>query len=151
MAIYRPPKARWPLALMTGILGLVLGLLGGWLLGDSEPPASESVPQVRSALLRAAGSLEVAVVEYKESVGADGEIVKEAEYEGSLGALESSRDTYLAVASAIRSLDPERADYIEGFYARAERLMDDVAPPSKVEPVLQELGWLLKGKYPTLS
>ncbi len=145
MAIYRPPKARWPLAAAVGCAGLGLGILIGFLLGGSEPSPSESVRQIRSVLVRAAGSLEVAAVEYRESVD-DGVVVDETEYEGALGALRSSRSRFATIEAALEDLFPTQVETIDELYDRAGAAMEARAPARRVEASLAELEVLLEGE-----
>lgn len=142
MAIYRPPKARWPLAIAAGAVSLAIGLGIGVLIGDDELDPGAAAAQVRSELISAAGSLEVAAVEYEESVS-DGEVTRRAEYEGALDALASSEDRYGDVAPALETLAPARADDISSAYVRCGDLMADLADPSEVGGCLSDLGNLL--------
>ena len=143
MAIYRPPKARWPLAVATFIGGLLLGLLAAFLL-QSDPDPAAVAGEVTTELAAAAGSLEVVLIEYEESV-ADGEIRQEAEYRGALDALGNSRDRYEKVADAVAALAPERADGIESTYDDAESQMEDFVDASELESTLSTLEDLLQG------
>src|SRR5687768_16798940 len=93
MAIYRPPKRRWTVAVATGLIGLLLGLLLGWGLLRPEPDPADVLGDLRATLISAAGTLEVVAIEYAESVE-DGEVVAEPEYRGARDALASSRQTY---------------------------------------------------------
>jgi len=147
MAIYRPPKPRWPLALAAAVVGLVVGSLVGLMAGRTEPDPAASVGGIRSALLSAAGSLEVAAVEYRESVE-HGEVVEEAEYQGSLSALQSSRAKFDRVRSGLVSLFPAEAASMDELYARAQDLMESKAAADDVDTVLEELQARLKGDAP---
>lgn len=145
MAIYRPPKARWPLALTTGVLGLVVGLITGWVVATTEPDPREAGREIKGALVAAAGSLEVASIEYEESV-ADGEVLKEAEYEGALSALDNSRARYDSVRPVLASLFPSQVEPVDALYGEAERLMRSRSDVAEVRSVLQELEAVLKGE-----
>ena len=139
MAIYRPPKARWPLATAVGFICLLVGLGVGLLLGGDETDPATAAAEVRTALIEASGSLEVAEVEYRESVE-DGAITRQAEYDGALAALDSARDRYGEVAPAIEALAPERANDIESRFDTCEQLMNDLADPDEVSECLTDLG-----------
>lgn len=145
MAIYRPPKARWPLAAAFGIGGLVVGMAVGLGLGGSDPDPQEAGREIETALVSAAGSLEVAGVEYEESVQ-DGEVVKQTEYEGALGALESSRTRFREVRSVLVSLFPSQVEPINDLYAEIEQLMRSRTDAEEVSAALQELESVLKGE-----
>ncbi len=145
MAIYRPQKARWPLAVTSAIAGLVMGLVVGLVMARSEPGAEEAGREIKATLVSAAGSLEVAAIEYEESV-ADGEIMQEAEYEGALGALDNSRTRYDEVRPVLASLFPSQVEPIDELYGEAERLMRSRSAVPKVRAVLVKLESVLKGE-----
>lgn len=145
MAIYRPPKPRWPLAVAFGVTGLVVGLLTGLALGGSDPDPREAGQEIKAALVSAAGSLEVAGIEYEESVS-DGEVTKEAEYEGALSALDSSRARYDEVRPVLVSLFPSQVEPIDDLYGEIERLMRSRSDPAQVKAALEELESVLKGE-----
>ena len=144
MAIYKPPKARWPLAVFAAVAGVLIGIAIGFLIGREEPNAAEGVRLVRQELTAAAAGLEVAGIEYSESVE-DGEVVNDTEYQGSLDAVESSRDRYETVADALATLAPQQADAIESGYDEVAAAMEDHEPPEDVEASLSALADLLKG------
>jgi len=143
VAIYRPPKPRWPLAVAAFLGGLILGALVAFLLqGDPDPAAIAA--DVDAELAAAAASLEVVAVEYEESVE-EGEVVQEAEFRGAESALASSRTRYEAVAAAVETLAPERAAAIDGAYVDAEGLMNERASAEELSDVLADLEELLRG------
>lgn len=144
MAIYRPPKPRWPLAVATLIAGLLIGLALGFALGGDEFDAADAAAEIRTTLATASGSLEVAAIEYAEAVE-DGEVQAEAEYRGAIDAVESSRSQYAEVEAAMETLAPETAEEISEGYAEIENLMSDVADEQEVGSALAELEELLSG------
>ncbi|MDQ3955011.1 MAG: hypothetical protein M3285_05630 [Actinomycetota bacterium] len=143
MAIYRPPKPRWPLAIATGALGVLVGLGVGYLLGDKPPDPTDSVRAIRTSLISAAGSLEVAAVEYEESV-VDGEVIRAREYEGALAAVRSSRSKLSDVRAALDELAPERIAAIDEGYDEVVALMEDGADATEVQGALDDLRSLLE-------
>jgi hypothetical protein len=143
MAIYRPPKPRWSLATATGVVGILIGTLIGLVVGGKDPDPVEAVEETRSALVSAAGTLEVVAIEYEESVDG-GTVVKEAEYRGALDALESSRQRFEDSLPAIEVLAPERGDELEARYEELEQLMNEKAEPQKVEAIAEDLAEMLK-------
>lgn len=147
MAIYRPPKARWPLALAAGIGGLLLGLLLGLALKSGDPDPTEAAQNVKAELLSAAGSLEVAAIEYDEAVE-EGEVVREAEYRGALDAVTSARSRYADVRPALAQLSPALAAGIDTAFDNAEQMMQDSAGEEEVASALRNLERLLKGDVP---
>ena len=144
MAIYRPPKARWPLALGTGIAGLVLGLVVGFALGGDDFDPADAGRQLDAILIEAAGSLEVAGVEYEESV-ADGEVTNQAEFDGSLGAVARSRSRFEEARPALEALVPAHVEEIEGLYEGVESAMESRTDPAEVVSLLEELENTLAG------
>jgi hypothetical protein len=147
VAIYRPPKARWPVAVAFGIGGVLIGLVIGLALGRSDPDPEEAGTEIKAALVSAASTLEVTAIEYEESVS-DGEVTKEAEYEGALSALESSRARYDEVRPVLVSLFPSQVEPIDDLYGEIERLMRSRTDPAQVNAALQELESILKGEVP---
>ena len=144
MAIYRPPKPRWPLAVATGILGLLVGLATGYLVGDKPPDPSDSVAAIRTTLITASGSLDVAAVESRESV-VDGQIERAQEYEGALGAVRSSRAKFEEVRGALKSLFPNEVEPIDELYENLQQRMEAKAPTEEVEGIVEELRATLEG------
>lgn len=145
MAIYRPPQARWPLAVAFGVGGVVVGLITGLALASPDPDPEEAGQEIKAALVSAAGSLEVTAIEYEESVS-DGEVTREAEYEGALSALESSRARYDDVRPVLTSLFPSQVEPIDERYDEIERLMRSRSDPAQVKAALEELESVLKGE-----
>ena len=145
MAIYRPPKPRWPLAIATAVAGIVVGLVAGLVIGNDEFDATESAQQIKTILISAAGSLEVAAVEYQESV-VDGEVVKQTEFDGALDAVASSRSQFSEARPALESLFPAQLEPIEDLYDEVEQAMESHASPDIVAPLLERLEELLKGE-----
>ena len=144
MAIYRPPKPRWPLAVGALVVGLLLGLAIGFALGGEEFDAADAATEISGTLTTATGSLEVAAIEYAEAVEG-GEVQAEAEYRGAIDAVESSRSQYAEVEPAVAGIAPEVAGAIEGKYDEVEGLMADLADEQEVEQALSELEELLAG------
>jgi hypothetical protein len=142
MAIYRPPKPRWPLAIATGAVGILIGVLIGIVVGGTDPDPVEAAEETRAALVSAAGTLEVVAIEYEESVDS-GTVVKEAEYRGALDALESSRRRFESSLPAIEVLAPDRGDELAAGYEELERLMSEKAEPQEVETTAEDLAELL--------
>ncbi len=142
MAIYRPPKSRWPLVLGVGVVATIVGLVAGLLVNRDDEGASGAV-QIRNALLAAAGAVEVATIEYEEAVD-DGNIVSQSEYSGAQAALASGRERYQEVRDDLATVAPERAEEIDAAFEQAVSLLSDAADPSEVIPVLEELEEILK-------
>lgn len=131
MAIYRPPKARWPLAVAAGLAGALVGLLVGLALGSSDPDPRAVAGDIQAKLAAAAGSLEVAEIEYEEAI--DGtEVTSPAEYEGALAALASSRDRYREVRPALDVLAPSLVERLDQLYEECTELMDRAAEEPEV-------------------
>lgn len=122
-----------------------MGLVTGLALGADDADPTEAAHAIRAELIAAAGSLEVVAIEYEESV-ADGEIVAEAEYEGALGALASSRERYDLVRPALVSLLPAHVEPIDALYDDVERSMSARADATEVADTIEQLIALLEGE-----
>jgi hypothetical protein len=131
----------------VGVGGVVIGLITGLALGGSDPDPEEAGREIKAALVSAAGSLEVAAIEYEESVS-DGEVTREAEYDGALSALDSSRARYDEVRPVLVSLFPSQVVPIDDLYDEIEQLMRSRIEPARVTAELQELESILKGEVP---
>ncbi len=142
MAIYRPPKPRWRAAVVAGLLGLVIGGIIGFAVGDEEPDPVEGARALRVDLARATGPLEVVAIEYEEAVP-DGEVVAEPEYQGALAAFRSSRGRFEDVREALAVFDPSRTEEIAAAYDELQRLMEAHADPDEVRAATESLSELL--------
>lgn len=144
MAIYRPPKPRWPAAVAAGVAGVVAGVIAGILVSRSDPDPLEAARVVQTELDRAASTLEVVGIEYDESVDA-GEVVSDSEYRGAQDALESSRRRFDDVRPALDVLAPDRADSIDDAYVAVESSIEARADPARVTEEIDSLSALLRG------
>lgn len=145
MAIYRPPKPRWRLALLCALAGLAVGLVLGLVLAADDQDPTDAAHAIRAELVAAAGSLEVAAIEYEESV-VDGDVVAEAEYEGAVGALASSRERFDEVRPALVSLLPAHVDPIDALYEEIEQSMTARVDAAEVTDSIEQLIALLEGE-----
>lgn len=142
MAIYRAPKPRWPLAAAALVAGLLVGIVVG-IVVTGEPTAAETAAQVRARLVGAAGSVEVAAIEYEESV-ANGDVTAAAEYEGALAAIASAEEAYAEVADAVAALAPERDEAITAGFAELRSTMEERQDATEVSRMAEALSELLK-------
>ena len=122
---------------------MVVGILVGLALtgGDEDPSGAE---EIQGALFAAAGSVEVAAIEYEEAVAAGGDITSRSEYTGARDALSSGRSRYMEVRESLSSLAPERVEELDAAFDAAEELMAEAADAEEVVPALEELEALLK-------
>ena len=123
---------------------MLVGMGIGFALANREPQPAEVAADLRAEMLAAAGSLEVAEIEYAESVS-EGDIARRSEYEGALDALASSEARYRGAAPAIEAVAPGAAGDIEGLYDECAREMRDRADPEEVSQCLGDLRGLLEG------
>jgi hypothetical protein len=140
VAIYRPSRPRWPGLVLAALIGLVVG--AGAALAFSArrgPDTAAVVAAARAALLEARGTLEVAAIEYRESVRGT-QIVRRSEYRGARAALERSRRSYLRARPALRALAAPTASKIDRTYDRLDRMMRATAPPQQVTITIARLG-----------
>ena len=142
MAIYRPPRPRWPAIAAAAVIGLLLGVALGWALGRGGSDPVEALAEVRTGLSSASDLLEVAELEYSEAV-VDGAVVKEAELSGARGAVERSRERYEEISEAAVLIDPVAAASIDEAYTEILALMDAPADAPEVSAALEELAGLL--------
>jgi hypothetical protein len=146
VAIYRPPKRRGPALVGAGLLGALVGLAAGLLLpagGEAEP--EEALAPARASLQTAAGTLEVAAIEYTESVE-DGEVVRPPEYRGARDALERSRRSYLEARSALAALQPGVVEEIDAGYEELAAAMANKAPDAAITRRARLLAEALTGE-----
>jgi hypothetical protein len=147
VAIYRPRRRPWKLAVASVLLGAVAGLILGWAIwGRTEPDPVDAAMEIRGSLASAAGTLEVVEVEYSESVE-DGDVVSTPEYEGARDALARSRSRYREVAAAVNVLAPESARRIDELYAELERSVGGPSPEEDVSELVTELRSALDGAF----
>lgn len=145
MAIYRPPRPRWPAIAAAALVGLLLGAALGLAVGGgggSDPAAA--LAEIRAGMTSASDLLEVAGIEYSEAV-VDGDVVNEAELSGARGAVERSRERYTEVADAFALIDAAAADHIDAGYTEILALIDATADPTEVTAALEDLAGLLEG------
>ena len=121
-----------------------MGLGIGYVIGDDEPDPAALVAQVRADMRGAAALLDVAAVEYEESVSG-GSVVSEQEYEGARSAVTRSRRRYEAAGRVLDALGHQAGGSIEEGFAELERLMDPPASPARVGREIERLVALLEG------
>jgi hypothetical protein len=139
VSIYKPVKARWPVALAAGGAGLFVGVAAGLIVAASRPANPvEDLRALSSSLEASAGTLEIVEVEYGESVE-DGEIVQRAEYEGALSALRRSRNRYSEVEGAVEFIDRGAAQSIDSRFDRIQNMVSERADPGSVRKLLNGL------------
>jgi hypothetical protein len=132
MAIYRPAPPRWRAAAVTGIAGLFVGGMAGWLVGaGTEPDPVDAMRKVRSRLTMAASALEVVAIEYSEAVEA-GEVVAETEYEGARSAAARARDLFDEVREPLTTLAPQTTADLASRLEDLIEAIDDTASEAKV-------------------
>jgi hypothetical protein len=141
VAIYRPSKPRWPALVGVGVIGSLLGLAAGFLLRPDLDPVAVA-RDLGQELAGAAGLLEVVQVEYEESVSGT-RVTSPREYRAARAALERSRDRFGEVRSALAALSGPAAGAIDAGYDRAEALLAQPAPPSRLNEALERLASLL--------
>ena len=145
MAIYRPRRSPWPLAIALAIGALLVGFLAGYVVFGTRPPdLGEAAAAVQAELARARGLLEVAAIEYREGAP-DGAIVSEPEYAAAESAVASASAAVASVLTPIRALAPERAAALEDGFAMLAEQIDELAPPDEIEATTEALIELLEG------
>jgi hypothetical protein len=84
-------------------------------------------------------ALSFALEEYKEGVSEEGSVVNQGELEEALTFLALAQDLWAQVRPRLEAIDPQRVATVDAGLQEAEDLMDTLAPPSQLEPVIQEL------------
>jgi hypothetical protein len=141
VAIYRPSKPRWPALLGAAVMGLLIGLGAGILLRPDPDPVA-AARDMSADLAGAAGLLEVAQVEYEESVSGT-EVISPREYRAARAALSRSRNRFGDARPALEALSDSAAKAIDAGYDRIQALMGEPAPPVRVAAALRRLARLL--------
>jgi hypothetical protein len=119
-------------------VGLLVGLVTGYLLAQDEPDPLALVADVRADVRAAAELLDVAKVEYRESVS-DGEVASVREYGGARDALGRSRARFDRAARVLEPLDHRAAAQIDNAYERLGRMMGETAPSHDVIEAIEGL------------
>jgi hypothetical protein len=114
------------------------------VIQQSRPPdPRESLAPARAALIEARGTLEVAGVEYEESVEGT-EVVRRPEYEGARSALDRSRRSYRRARPALGQIAAASAAKIDRSYEKVDEMMAAPDPPERVTAAIDELIGLLE-------
>ena len=144
MAIYRPRRSPWPLAIGIGLLMLLIGFgIGYAAFGTRPPDLDAAAAEVQARLSESRGLLEVAAIEYREGAP-DGTIVSEAEYGAAEQAVARADAAFAVVAGPMATLAPERVTAISDGFASLNRLIDDLATPDEVDAAVEALTDLLQ-------
>ena len=143
MAIYRPSRARWPIALAAAVVGVAIGLVAGLSLADTGPHPGAVVSDVRANVRAATALLDVVKVEYQEAVSG-GEVTTVQEYGGARDALGRSRARFDRAARVLEPLDHEAAERIGDAYQRLAQMMGETAPAQDVLDQIDRLASLLE-------
>ncbi len=145
MAIYRPPKPRWPAALAAGAVGLLAGILAGYLIGGhgkADPEAAAT--ELRSRLGATANLLDVASFEYDQGVEG-GRVVSQDGYRGALDALARARRQYRQAAPALRAFAPGQAQRIDSALLQLQEMASAKAEVRRFDARVAELKQMLRG------
>ena len=143
MAIYRPRRSLVPTIAGAALVGLLVGLLVGYISWANRPPDLDAATlATQTALREAASLLEVVQIEYSEAVGPDG-VASESELGGARAALSRSRERYDAVANVLGAIAPDRAAAIGRGYATLDDLVGAARPENEVAATIGELEDLL--------
>jgi hypothetical protein len=145
VAIYRPPKRRGPALVAAGLLGALVGLAGGLLLEGRGADPEEALAPARASLQSAASTVEVAAIEYSESVEG-GDVVRAPEYRGARDALDRSRESYLEARPALAALWPGVTEEIDAGYEELGAAMADRAPDADIRRRARQLASDLTGE-----
>jgi hypothetical protein len=146
MAIYRPRRSPWPLAVALAAVGLLVGFgIGYAVFGTRPPDLGAATALVTERLDDARGLLEVAAIEYREGAP-DGSIASQTEYDAAGQAVDRARSAYDEVAAVLRELAPERAAAIEDGFDEVEAVIAEVAQPDAVDAAIEALMEELRGR-----
>jgi hypothetical protein len=137
MAIYQAPRRRWRLALVTGIVGGLIGLGAGVALRP-EPDPVQSIRTLDGELSDAASALDVLVIHREADTRstADPQVAEDA--------VRRTRARIDRLRSEIRTLDPEALRGVDRHLSRLDELVDGGADPEEVAEEAEELAQLLR-------
>jgi hypothetical protein len=133
MAIYRPRRSPWPLAVVLAGLAMLIGFGVGYAVFGTRPPDLGAATEVvQERLTEARGLLEVAAIEYREGAPS-GSIANQPEYDAATRAVTRAQDAVDAVDEPLRTLAPDRAAALEDGFSAIGTLMSEVAPPDAID------------------
>ncbi|MGH2923495.1 MAG: hypothetical protein ACRDKH_05645 [Solirubrobacterales bacterium] len=120
----------------TLVAGLLLGLLGGYLLGssggDDEASLEDALEAVQEEVTPALSALELVSIEYAEGAKG-GEVVAETEYRASLDHVQRARSALDGARGDLELLSPRELAAAEQALARLAQLVEGTAPTAQVD------------------
>ena len=142
MAIYRPPRPRYRIALLCLGIGLLTGLATGLVLGGGESDPRTTAQEVRVSLVEAASLLEIVEIEYEEGLEATGDIQNQ-ELSGARDALQRSRQRWGEAKGLLELIDPSGTEEIDAAYSNLQEVMEQEAAAEVVAELTADLGEIL--------
>lgn len=138
MAIYQAPRRRWRLALVTGIVGGLVGLGIGLAL-RSAPEPIETIRTLNRQLSDAAAGLDVLVIhdEADTRSTADPQVARDA--------IRRVRARVDSLRPQIRALDPDALTDVDRHLSRLGELATGGSDPDEIAEEAEELAEILRG------
>ena len=139
MAIYQAPRKRWRLAVITGAIGAVVGLLVGLTLsgGGGDDPM-KAIRALDASLDEAAAPLDVLVIHGEADTGsADNARVV-------LDAVTRTESRFDVVRDGVRAIDPTAIDEFERRVAKLRDLADERADADEIAEEASSLAAFLR-------
>jgi hypothetical protein len=137
MAIYQAPRRRWRLALVTGLVGALIGLGAGVAL-RTQPEPVQSIRTLDRELSDAASALDVLVIHREADTRstADPQVAEDA--------VRRTRARVDRLRTEIRALDPDALRKVDRHLSRLDELVEGRADPEDIAGEAEELAQLLR-------
>jgi hypothetical protein len=137
MAIYQAPKRRWRLAVASGVIGLLVGLLIGVVTGGGDDDPLAALRRLDAQLDEAAAPLDVLSIHGRSGTGSTDERVVD-------DAVRRTQQRFDDVRPAVRAIDPDVAKEFDDRVAELRRLAREHADPDDIARAAEELADLLR-------
>jgi hypothetical protein len=139
MAIYQAPRKRWRLAVVSGVIGVLAGLMVGFAFSGSGPDPLAAIRELDRQLEEAAAPLDVLVIhsEAETSSAADARVVTDA--------LARTQQRFAEVRDVVEAIDPDAIEDFERHTEELRELAQDGADADAIAAEAEELAQLLRG------
>lgn len=118
MAIYQAPRRRWRLAVITGVIGALVGFGIGALVMHKAPSPTVALTQLDRELDDVAGLIGVVEVEYNDARSGTA-----TELKGARDALDRAHQRWVQLRDAVRVIGQSDEAGIEAGFAGLDHAM----------------------------